>query len=58
MTYDPRLMQSIISQEQAAQIESLGEIRRALTLAVGRIEKLEQEVATLKAAWQAKEGAE
>ncbi len=54
MTHDPRL--TLISQEQTAQAESLGEIYRELALAVGRIKKLEQEVATLKTAWEVSKG--
>lgn len=45
---------SLISREQQAQAESLGELRHALTLMQRRLERLEQveqEVATLKAAW-------
>jgi len=63
MTTDSRHASRIalIAQEQQAQAESLGDVRHALTLALRRLEKVEQEVATLKAAWMVQfeeEGAE
>lgn len=51
MSADPRLL--LLSQEQLHQGESLAELRRVLSRSVQRIERLEQEVATLKAAWAA-----
>jgi len=48
---DTRLL--LLSQEQLQQGESLAELRRVLSRSVQRIERLEQEVATLKAAWAA-----
>jgi hypothetical protein len=52
VTTDTRL--ALFSQEQQSQAESLGELRHAMTLALRRLEQVEQEVATLKAAWAAR----
>jgi len=57
MTTDSRL--TVISQEQAYQAASLAELRQAVTGLARDLRRLEQEVATLKAAWVAsREGAE
>lgn len=56
---DTRLV--LISQEQTAQAEQIGELRRRLDRVVQDIRQLQQEVATLKAAWVVRfeqEGAE
>jgi hypothetical protein len=58
MTADTLLI--LISQEQREQGERMAELRRVVSRSVQRIEVLEQQVATLKAAWVAsrEEGAE
>jgi len=58
MTTDTRL--TVISQEQQYQAASLAELRQAVTGLARDLRRLEQEVATLKAAWVAsrEEGAE
>ena len=59
MTTDTVTRLILLSQEQRYQSESLAELRRVLLRSVQRIEQLEQEIATLRAAWVAsREGAE
>lgn len=42
---------SLLAQEQQAQAGDLKDLRFTLKLALARIDKLEQQVATLQAAW-------
>lgn len=51
MTTDTRIL--ILSQEQDAQGETIADLRRRLNRAERAVRHLEQEVATLKAAWVA-----
>ena len=44
---------ALLSQEQLSQQQSIGDIRHALTALLVRVEKMEQELATLRAAHQA-----
>lgn len=50
------LQMLLLSQEQQATTESLGELRRSMSELLRRLEKAEQELATLKAAHQAHVG--
>ena len=49
MTTDTRI--SILSQEQDAQGEKIADLWRTVSRVMRRLEKLEQKVATLEAAW-------
>ena len=51
MTTDTRIL--VLSQEQDAQGEKIADLWRTVSRVVRRLEALEQEVATLKAAWVA-----
>ena len=59
MTADTTTRLILLSQEQREQGETMAELRRVMLRSVQRIEQLEQEIATMKAAWVAsREGAE